>query len=83
MVGVVRDIVIPVKGGGGEPVFTIVCQVLPVPPPPALQEESQPLAHLWKVPKQGRVSEFLHLCLCVSVCWENLIGRMWIVFTVT
>lgn len=58
MVGVVRDIVIPVKGGGGEPVFTIVCQVLPVPPPPALQEESQPLAHLWKMASAWRVISF-------------------------
>ena len=54
MVGMVRDIVIPVVkggGGGGEPVFTIVCEVVPypVPAPSPLQEDNPPLTRLWKV----------------------------------
>lgn len=48
MVGVVRDIIIPVKGGGGQPLFTIVCEVLPVPAPSTLQDPP-PLTRLWKV----------------------------------
>ncbi|KAG0713750.1 hypothetical protein GWK47_015529 [Chionoecetes opilio] len=57
MVGIVRNIVIPVKGGGG-PVFTIVCEVHPVPAPPALQEENQALTRLWKMASAWRVISF-------------------------
>lgn len=67
-----RDIVIPVKGGGGEPLFTIVCEVLPVPGPPALQEPPA-LSRLWKVQeregerKKGRKTFFF----VVQMIWKK------------
>lgn len=48
MVGVVRDIVIPVKG---DKVFTIVCEILETPAPTI--EERPHVTPLWKVRCHG------------------------------
>lgn len=56
MVGLVRDIVIPVKRGGGDPVFTIVCEILTTHPSDRPQQEEDEedienphMNRLWKV----------------------------------
>lgn len=53
MVGVVRDIVIPVKG---DPVFTIVCEILETPAPTI--EERPHVTRLWKMASAWRVISF-------------------------
>ncbi|XP_042222257.1 uncharacterized protein LOC121866557 [Homarus americanus] len=52
MVGVVRDVVIPVKG---DPVFTIVCEILTTPAP---EEEKPHTTRLWKMASAWRVISF-------------------------
>lgn len=61
MVGVVRDIVIPLKGAGTDPVFTIVCEILTTPAISYPYEESEQKPHvtrLWKMASAWRVISF-------------------------
>ncbi|XP_047487986.1 uncharacterized protein LOC125038528 [Penaeus chinensis] len=59
MVGLVRDIVIPVKG---DPVLTIVCEILSTPSPNHPQQEEEPenphITRLWKMASAWRVISF-------------------------
>ncbi|KAK7084451.1 Peptidyl-prolyl isomerase cwc27 [Halocaridina rubra] len=59
MVGVVRDIVIPIKGGT-DPVFTIVCEILTTPTSTYHQDvdSSQDTTKLWKMASAWRVISF-------------------------
>ncbi|XP_068218288.1 uncharacterized protein [Palaemon carinicauda] len=63
MVGIVRDIVIPVKGGT-DPVFTIVCEIQTTPGPHYSYdgdyegEESPHVTRLWKMASAWRVISF-------------------------
>nr|XP_053655669.1 LOW QUALITY PROTEIN: uncharacterized protein LOC128704570 [Cherax quadricarinatus] len=66
MVGVVRDIVIPVKAGErlkDDQVFTILCEILTTSVPPSAEEQQQQespphIARLWKMTSAWRVISF-------------------------